>query len=126
MDEDLEYEILWNKSHTEATTILAATEYDKCSDNYDHEGIEKIFWHLLREYIEGRISEHTMSLICLDYEYDPTHHNMSQEAKIAMYECIKLEDLTFFRIDEIRADEIRENLKEDVSNYFGMWIKNFD
>ena len=51
---------------------------------------------------------------------------MSQEARISMHECIKLEDLTFFRIDEIRADEIRENLKEDVSNYFGMWIKNFD
>jgi hypothetical protein len=27
---------------------------------------------------------------------------------------------------ERRAVEIREYLKEDVSNYFGMWIKNFD
>jgi len=92
----------------------------------DNIEIEKLFWNLLRDYINGKIPEHTMSTICMQYEAEPAHHNMSHEALVALYECIKLEDVTYLRIDEKKAKEIRYNLKEDVSDYFGVWYKNFE
>jgi hypothetical protein len=126
MISDLDFEKLSEKSEAEAEEILSRTDFEKLCEEMDHEGIEKLFWNLLRDYVNGKIPEHTMSTICKEYEADPTHHNMSHEAKVAMYECIKLEDVVYLRVDKRKAAEIRYNLKEDVSDYFGVWYKNFE
>jgi len=126
MISDLEFEELSEKSYAQAWKILSSNNFEKLCEDMDNIEIEKLFWNLLRDYINGKIPEHTMSTIASEFEADPVHHNMSHEALVAMYKCIKLEDVTYLRIDKKKAKEIRYNLKEYVSDYFGVWYKNFE
>lgn len=118
MISDTEYENLYKKSQAEALDILKKTDFSKYSEEKDDVLAEKLFWNLLLDYIEGRIPELTMILICMQYEGEPVHHNMSSEAKAALYKCIRLDDVTYHRVDEAEALEIRNNLRLDVKNYF--------
>lgn len=121
-----DFDEIYNISINQASKILETTDYAKFCEEFNHEEVEKLFWHLLREYIEGKIPEHVVSIICGDIIADPVHHNMSREAKIAAYECYELEFITFFEVNEAKAQEIRAKLKKDVSDYFGMWYMNFE
>jgi hypothetical protein len=126
MISDLDFEKLSEKSDKETEEILSQTNFEKLCEEMDHEGIEKLFWNLLRDYVNGKIPENTMSTIASDFATEPAHFNMSHEAKVAVNECIKLEYFTYFKVDEKKAQEIRNNLNEDVSDYFGVWYKNFE
>jgi len=126
MISDTEFEEISNKSYAQAEQILATTDFEKYCNEMNAVQLEKLFWNLLKDYIEQKIPENTMTKICYEYEVDPTHHNMSREAKVALHECINLEHVTYFKIDEKKASEIRSNLKQDVSDYFGVWYKNFE
>ena len=126
MENEIDYDIIYQQSYEEARKILAANDYEKLCSVNDHEGIEILFWKLLRDYTEGRIPEITMSAICSDYISEPNHHNMTSEAKNAVYEGADLDYYTYIEANEAKILEIRKNLKQDVSNYFGMWFKNLE
>lgn len=126
MISDQDYDILYKKTYEEVERLLSQTDYDKFCEEMNPVEAEKLFWNLLKSYVEGKIPEHTMSFISKEFLAQPVHHNMSHEAQIALNESYKLEDLTYFRIDEEKAKQLRENLKEDVKNYFEVWYKNFE